>query len=150
MTCGPASVGLGGPAMNGKNFTSVVGTIVQNDPRYGREAYNFIRGALDFTLKGPGSEPRGGKGKHVSGSELLMGIRDYALDQYGPMTMIVLEHWGIRECSDFGEIVFNLVDHGVFGKTANDHRKDFKGGYDFHDTFAKPFLPQHGRKLKER
>ena len=134
--------------MNGRNFTEVVETIVQEDPRYGKEAYNFVRRALDFTLKGLGREP-GKKGKHVSGGELLIGIRDYALDQYGPMTMTVFEHWGIRECSDFGEIVFNLVDNGVFGKTKSDHREDFKGGYDFQEAFAEPFLPQSGRRLEE-
>ena len=135
--------------MNGRNFTEVVDTIVQEDPRYCREAYNFVRRALDFTLKGLGSE-LGKRGKHVSGGELLIGIRDYALDQYGPMTMTLFDHWGIRECSDFGEIVFNLVDHGVFGKTESDHREDFKGGYDFHEAFAEPFLPQRGKELRER
>ena len=78
--------------MNGRNFTEVVDTIVQEDPRYCKEAYNFVRRALDFTLKGLGERAEE-KGKHVSGGELLIGIRDYALDQYGPMTMTLFDHW---------------------------------------------------------
>jgi uncharacterized repeat protein (TIGR04138 family) len=77
----------------------------------------------------------------VSGHELLEGIRLYALQQFGPMARTVLEDWGIRACEDFGEIVFNMVEHKILSKTDDDSREHFKGGYDFRDAFEKPFIP---------
>jgi uncharacterized repeat protein (TIGR04138 family) len=79
--------------------------------------------------------------RHVSGQELLGGIRDYALAQFGPMTQMVFEEWGIKRCEDFGEIVFNMVEIGLLGKTEKDSREDFANGYDFDDAFRKPFRP---------
>jgi uncharacterized repeat protein (TIGR04138 family) len=116
--------------------------MLKKDPRYGREAYFFVREALDYTQKAVGKDNRGVI-RHVSGQELLAGIRDYALSQFGPMAMMVLEEWGIRTCEDFGEIVFNMVEFGVLAKTEKDSRADFAGGYEFHEAFRKPFLPSH-------
>jgi len=67
------------------------------------------------------------------------------LEQYGPMALTLLQNWGIHECDDFGEIVFNLVEFGVLGKTENDRREDFSGGYDFYDAFVVPFIPKAKR-----
>jgi uncharacterized repeat protein (TIGR04138 family) len=114
--------------------------ILEKDPRYAREGYLFVREALDHTQKTVGKESRGVI-RHVSGQELLEGIRDYALSQFGPMTMMVFEEWGVRTCEDFGEIVFNMVEFNVLAKTEKDSRADFAGGYDFYDAFRKPYLP---------
>ena len=94
----------------------------------------------DHTLKNLEKADRTNKG-HVSGNELLNGIRDYALDRFGPMTMTLMEHWNISKCRDFGDIVFNLVDHGILGRTENDSLDDFEGGYNFKEAFEHPFLP---------
>lgn len=123
------------------NFNEVLDKIVAADPRYHREAYDFVREALDFTQKLVAQSAKGMK-RHVKGQELLAGIRDFALAQYGPMAMTVLEEWGIRRCEDFGEIVFNLVESGILSKTPEDSRDDFKGGYDFTKAFKEPFLPK--------
>jgi uncharacterized repeat protein (TIGR04138 family) len=61
--------------------------------------------------------------------------------------MTVLEEWGIKNCRDFGEIVFNMVGSGLLAKTEKDTRDDFRQGYDFADAFRKPFWPQ--KKLKK-
>ena len=114
--------------------------MLKKDPRYTREAYFFVREALDYTQKTIGKDHRGVI-RHVSGQELLAGIRGYALSQFGPMAMTVLEEWGIRACEDFGEIVFNMVEFGVLAKTEKDSRADFAGGYEFHEAFRKPYLP---------
>jgi uncharacterized repeat protein (TIGR04138 family) len=53
----------------------------------------------------------------------------------------VFEEWGIKDCKDFGEIVFNLVENGVLAKTESDRKDDFANGYDFWEAFRKPFLP---------
>ena len=65
----------------------------------------------------------------------------YSLDQFGPLAKTVLNAWGLRRCSDFGEVVFNLIDYNVFSKTENDRREDFADTYDFDDAFVKPFEP---------
>jgi uncharacterized repeat protein (TIGR04138 family) len=58
------------------------------------------------------------------------------------MTRTVLEEWGIRNCTDFGELVFNMVESGLLAKTERDSRDDFQHGYDFTEAFCKPFWPQ--------
>src|SRR5260221_3135979 len=93
------------------SFEDALEIITLKDPRYPREAYLFVREALDHTQRLLEKETRGGI-RHVSGQELLSGIRDYALLQFGPMAMMVLAEWGINACSDFGELVFNMVETG--------------------------------------
>jgi uncharacterized repeat protein (TIGR04138 family) len=85
--------------------------------------------------------------RHVSGQELLGGIRQFALEQFGPMAQTVFEDWGVRNCQDFGEIVFNMVEIGLLAKRDTDSREDFLAGYDFQEAFRKPFLP--ASKLRE-
>jgi uncharacterized repeat protein (TIGR04138 family) len=122
------------------NFDEALENIIALDPRFQRDAYVFMREALDFTQKLISRENQG-KVRHVSGQELLDGLRQYALQQFGPMTVTVFEEWGIRTCPDFGEIVFNMVEIGLLAKTEKDTRADFKNGYDFTDAFCKPFWP---------
>jgi len=122
------------------NFDETVELILTRDERYTREAYNFTREALDFTQKLIVKENRG-QIRHVSGQELLEGIRQFALQQFGPMVVTVFEEWGIRRCRDFGEIVFNMVETGLLAKTEHDSPEDFQNGYDFNDAFRKPFWP---------
>jgi uncharacterized repeat protein (TIGR04138 family) len=121
-------------------FESTLALIIAKDPRYQRDAYLFVKDALDHTQKLVLKENKG-ELRHVSGQELLGGIREYALTQFGPMTQMVFEEWGIKRCEDFGEIVFNMVEIGLLGKTEQDSREDFANGYDFHEAFRKPFLP---------
>jgi uncharacterized repeat protein (TIGR04138 family) len=122
------------------SFEESLVRIQAKDPRYHREAYLFVREALDHTQKTIGKDPRG-RIRHVTGQELLAGIRDFALQQFGPMAKAVLEAWGVHRCEDFGEIVFNMIDVGWLAKTSKDSRADFASGYDFDEAFRKPFLP---------
>jgi len=131
------------------NFDEAVEMVLAKDPRYTREAYTFVREALDFTQKLIGKETHG-QIRHVSGQELLDGIRQFALQQFGPMTVTVLEEWGVRNCRDFGEIVFNMVEIGLLAKTDKDSRDDFRSGYDFADAFRKPFWPESKLKTESK
>jgi uncharacterized repeat protein (TIGR04138 family) len=126
--------------MHETSFEEALEALTAKDSRYQRDAYLFIREALDHTQKTTNRDTRGHI-RHVTGQELLEGIRDYALSQYGPMAMTVLGEWGVHACRDFGEIVFNMVDNGLLAKTERDSRADFTGGYDFFEAFRKPFLP---------
>lgn len=124
--------------MQKQNFSEALEKILQHDRRYDADAYQFVRESLDYTLKMlKKAEP--GRPRHVSGQELLEGIRQYALDQFGPLTKTVLDHWGVHRCEDFGEIVFNLVNEGVLGRSEQDKREDFQSGYDFNDAFVRPY-----------
>jgi uncharacterized repeat protein (TIGR04138 family) len=122
------------------NFDFELDKILAKDPRFSREAYVFVREALDFTQKIIGRENQGNV-RHVNGQELLDGIRQLALQQFGPMAVTVFEEWGITKCPDFGDIVFNMVEGSVLSKTEKDTRHDFQNGYDFNDAFRKPFWP---------
>ena len=127
------------------DFNEVIRTIRKDDPRYARGAYYFLRQALDYSLKELDKRGELDELKHLSGQQLLEGIRLYAIEQYGPMARSVFEHWGISECRDFGNIVFNLVDSRVLGKTDKDNPEDFAKGYSFRSAFDRPFKPE---KLK--
>ncbi|MGI8964900.1 MAG: Minf_1886 family protein [Limisphaerales bacterium] len=128
------------------NFEEVLEKIVTRDARYHSDAYFFLREALDHTQKMICNANKN-QVRHVSGQELLSGIREYALKQFGPMSLTVLEEWGIRSPEDFGNIVFNMVESNLLAKTEKDTREDFKTGYDFVETFRKPFLPLKKTKM---
>lgn len=129
--------------MQDPDFAEIVGLICKEDPRYDRKAYEFVRLGLDHTVKElrKKESARGGRSRHVSGPELLEGLRVYALDQFGPLAKTVLNSWGVHRCQDFGEIVFNLIEYNVFSKTETDRREDFADIYSFEDAFVKPFRP---------
>ena len=122
-------------------FETTLALILAKDPRYESEAYLFVKDALDYTQKLV-IKPSRDEIRHVSGQELLEGIRAFALTQFGPMAPTVFEEWGIRRCEDFGEIVFNMVEIGLLGKTEKDSRADFQNGYDFDTAFRQPFRPE--------
>lgn len=121
-------------------FAEALDAIVAHDQRYVRDAYIFLRDALDYTTKQQ-KKSKGTNVRHVSGPELLDGVRQYALREFGPMVVTVFESWGIRATVDIGHMVFNLIDAGIFGKTEEDSIDDFKNIYDFDDAFVRPFAP---------
>ncbi len=129
--------------MQNPDFGEIVALICKEDPRFDRRAYTFLRQALDQTVKDLKKRhpERTARSQHVSGPELLDGIRAYALDQFGPLAKTVLNSWGITRCSDFGDLVFNLIDYKIFSKTDSDRREDFAEIYDFDEAFVKPFAP---------
>jgi uncharacterized repeat protein (TIGR04138 family) len=129
------------PLMQKIGFAEALDSILASDPRYQREAYVFLRDALDFTTKQQ-KKVKGVSVRHVTGPELLDGVRRYALKEFGPMVMTVFDSWGLRSCEDIGNIVFNLIAAGVFGKTEEDSIEDFKNVYDFQEAFVKPFSPE--------
>jgi uncharacterized repeat protein (TIGR04138 family) len=134
------------------SFEEAIARIRQKDRRYHEDAYAFLRESLSFTVKQMG-KPVAGPGRHVSGQELLEGVRQYALSEYGAMAFRVLARWGVHRTEDVGEIVFNLVDMGALGKTDRDTRADFEGVYDFDEAFRSPFRvpePPAGRSPAKR
>jgi uncharacterized repeat protein (TIGR04138 family) len=131
--------------MQAFQFEESVASILSRDSSYDGHAYFFLKESLDFTLKRV-MEETGGKGRHVSGKELLEGFRDLAIEQFGPMAATLMDEWGVRECRDVGNMVFQLIEEQVFGKQESDKPEDFDGGFDFRKALREPFLPM-GREL---
>jgi len=116
-----------------QTYLSKIEKILVRNSQYKLEGYHFLLAALHHTV----SELK--KPRHVSGQELLGGIRDYALEQYGPLTKTVLNYWGIHETVDFGHIVFALVEAGILRKQPEDTIKDFEKVFDFTEAFDKGY-----------
>jgi uncharacterized repeat protein (TIGR04138 family) len=126
-------------------YRSELAEVVRRDPRYAYEAYEFLYAALEHTQKRLGRKtPREPSAEataqhHVSGPELLDGIRDLALREFGFMARTVFRLWGINRTDDFGEIVFNLVESNLMSKTDEDHRTDFHNIYDLDEALVRGF-----------
>ncbi len=152
-----------------KKFEDAVREVVARDPRFRPDAYAFLRDALDFTMKRRrkaiadgdddsvelvGEDEFSTPNAHVSGEELLDGFREYALREFGPMTMAVLDDWGITNSGEVGEMVFNLIEVGIFGKSDEDSPDDFCDVLDFEEAFVEPFRPagakDEGRAVRPR
>lgn len=127
--------------MKVSGFNEAVALAVAKKENYRPEGYQFLRESLEATLKKRSKSKQQPVSAHVSAEELLEGFRRIALKEFGPMAPTVLHYWGITSCRDIGEMVFNLVEAGAFGRTENDRIDDFEKGFDFHDAFISPFLP---------
>lgn len=137
--------------MQDQEFAEIVEQIRKEDPRFDKRAYYFLRQGLDHTVREMRKRnlERMQRSSHVSGPELLEGLREYALEQYGPMAKTVLNEWGVQRCPDFGDLVFNLIEYNVFSKTDDDRVEDFSDIYSFEDAFERPFRPRQRRQRRE-
>lgn len=113
-----------------RNMIDELRKLVRERRRYPLEAYLFLYQALDMSQRLVGEK------RHVSGGELLDGVRKLAIEQFGPLSLMVFHHWGIRRTNDIGDMVFNLVDRELMGKTDSDKKEDFDGLYDFEEAFS--------------
>jgi uncharacterized repeat protein (TIGR04138 family) len=123
--------------------------VVRKDPRFAYEAYEFVFAALHHTQKMLGKQPRepSDEGKeevqhHVTGRELVHGIRDLALREFGLMARTVFRMWGIDKTDDFGDIVFNLVESNLMSKTDDDSRADFHAIFDLDQALVHDYRIQ--------
>ncbi|QDU61166.1 hypothetical protein Pan216_20200 [Planctomycetes bacterium Pan216] len=121
--------------------------IAQQDDRYAVEAYEFLCHALAYTQRmlGKVSRPAGEaaepetQSNHVSGQQLLEGVRHYALEQFGMMAPVVFRLWGIQNTRDFGAMVYTLIEAGHWHKSDDDRLEDFDDLYDFDEVFVREY-----------
>jgi uncharacterized repeat protein (TIGR04138 family) len=121
--------------------------LLKRDTRYKLEAYQFVRDALSYAHDELGmgqaaqpSEPDDPQPEaHLTGQQLCEAIRVYAIEQFGLMSRVVLNNWGISRTGDFGEIVYNLIDIGLMKKSESDRREDFDDVYAFDEAFDRHF-----------
>lgn len=126
--------------MQNTGFQEAVETVCQKDRRYHPEAYTFLRDSLEATIKRR-KKSKKEPGPHVGAVELLDGFRLHALAEFGPMALMVLNYWGVKATADVGQMVFNLVQAGIFGKTDEDTAESFLDVFDFREAFVAPFRP---------
>jgi uncharacterized repeat protein (TIGR04138 family) len=106
-------------------------------------AYQFVRDGLSHTVQkvqtaagGSGLTEGRRPGKHVTGQELCLGLRDLAIRRYGFLAGMVLTRWNLRKTEDFGVIVYSLIDQGEMKTNPDDRFEDFQGVYEFDEAFA--------------
>jgi uncharacterized repeat protein (TIGR04138 family) len=107
----------------------IMDRIRTKETRFDEDAYLFVLKALEY------SQTRLTERRHITGRELAFSCRDLALQMYGVMAQVVLEHWGVRATSDIGDIVFVLVDLGYLISQPTDNRADFIAVYNFDRAF---------------
>ncbi len=112
-----------------KSFYDEVHEICDKDTRYKFDAYEFVMEALHYT------QNKFKRSGHITGRELLEGVRQLGMDQFGAFARTVFEHWGVHKTDDFGEIVYNMVNNGLLNKTEKDSIEDFRSVYSFEDVF---------------
>lgn len=115
------------------DFWERVHAICERDPRFRREAYEFVMRGLEHT-----TQRVVGQRRHVSGQELLRGLIDLARHEFGDLAWAVLREWGVTRSEDFGTIVFHLVEEGLLGRQPEDSLEDFAGGLDLRAELEPP------------
>ncbi len=119
-----------------QSFEKVIETLVERYPQYTEEAYEFMRAGMDAAAD---RFCKDDKSPHLSARELYLGACAYALEEYGPLAARVLEFWGIKSSRDFGNIVYNLIEVGVFGKQKGDSPEQFDTLPDLQQVLNMPY-----------
>ncbi len=128
-----------------QTFLEQIERITTADDRYRPDAYAFLMEALSFTQR------RLNRERHVTGEELLNGIKEFAVRKFGPFATMIFERWGVRSTEDFGHIVFNLVEHGFLIKQDEDSFDSFRNGYSLEEAFRTGYrrqLEQAARRVR--
>jgi uncharacterized repeat protein (TIGR04138 family) len=112
------------------------------DGRYSPEAFRFLFESLDHAVRLAGKDTAEGTERHVTGQEVLAGMRAYASDAFGPLAAHVWRAWGIEDTMDWGRIVFLLVDEGMLKRQDDDDIEDFRDGFDFDQAFESGYDPE--------
>ena len=110
--------------------------IRERESRYDERAYLFVLASIEYAQR------RLPARRHVSGRELSLACREYALEQYGLLARTVLEYWGIKGTEDFGRIVFTLVEIGLLVTQPGDREEDFHEVYRFDRAFERGYVWQ--------
>jgi len=116
--------------------------IARRDGRYSPEAFRFLVESLSDAIRLAGKENAEGTERHVSGQELLEGMRVHALELFGPLAAQVWRSWGVETTLDWGNMVFRMVDEEKLSRNEEDTIEDFRDGYDFDQAFSGSYRPR--------
>lgn len=109
------------------------------DGRYSPEAFRFLFDALPHAVRLAGRETAEGAARHVTGQEVVAGLRFLAAQLFGPLAAAVWRSWGVTSTLDWGQIVFLLVDNGLLNRQESDTLEDFRAGFDFDEVFVRQY-----------
>lgn len=122
--------------MDDRQLESVIRQLCRQQGRqFAEAAYYFVLDALDYTMLILDKNRMEGEAKHISGGELLEGIRSFAHEEFGPLAPYAFKSWGVVRTDDFGTIVFQMIDVGLLNKHDSDRPEDFRDGFDFQEAF---------------
>ncbi|MHC4776636.1 MAG: Minf_1886 family protein [Planctomycetota bacterium] len=112
---------------------------------YPIEAFVFVREGLSYAVQRVHEDPEAleEEDRHITGQQLCLGLRELAIEKYGLLAPVVLEHWRVRRTFDFGRIVFAMIEAGLMTKTHRDSLEDFQAVYDFDEAFSREALLAH-------
>ena len=116
--------------------------IARRDGRYSPEAFRFLVESLTHAIRLAGKDEAEGADRHVTGGELLNGMRVHALELFGPLAAQVWRSWGVRSTLDWGHMVFRLVDEEKLSRNDEDTIEDFADGFDFDEAFVRAYVPR--------
>jgi uncharacterized repeat protein (TIGR04138 family) len=110
--------------------------LARSDRRFPPGAYLLVFEGLECALA------RLPARRHVTPRELVEGVREAALKQWGLLARVVLESWNVRSTGDIGDLVFNLIEKRLLVAGADDDRAKFQDGFDFHAGFDQAFFEE--------
>jgi uncharacterized repeat protein (TIGR04138 family) len=129
------------------NFIETVSRIIDNDPRYAADAYEFISNAVNYTSgKLDRAREKDNEKRHISAKELLEGISEYAINEFGPMAGEVFKNWGLTSAKAIGDVVFNMVSEKLLRASEKDSIEDFSIDFDFDRVLMKTFEAKPEKK----
>ena len=106
---------------------------------YSPEAFAFLQEGLGYTSEfftgAQNPYELDEFARHITGQQLCMGLRDFAIEQFGILAPVVLKHWGVHRTEDFGSMVFHMVDIGLLRTSPQDSKEDFRGVFNFDEAF---------------
>jgi uncharacterized repeat protein (TIGR04138 family) len=117
-------------------------TLALEDGRYSPEAFRFLFESLETAVRLAGKENVEGPDRHVTGQEVLVGLRELAQRSFGPLAAQVWRSWNVHTSMDWGRIVFLLVDNGLLNRRDSDTVEDFREGFDFDEVFVAGYEPE--------
>lgn len=123
--------------MSDTSLQRILELLSQKEPRYHPEAYQLVWKAMDLLARKWATEGR----RDFRAHEVMEAFKEVTLQEFGPLSLLVLEEWGVKSTRDIGNLVFNMVELGLLGKSPEDRIEDFDHGFDFQEAFKKPFLP---------
>ncbi len=112
------------------------------DGRFSFDAYRFLFESLETAVTLAGREAESGSSRHVSGPELLEGMRALAERMFGPLAAEVWRSWGAHSTLDWGRIVFVLVDAKLLNRQESDTLDQFEDVFNFEEAFELHYAPQ--------
>ncbi|MFN8588110.1 MAG: Minf_1886 family protein [Candidatus Eisenbacteria bacterium] len=118
-------------------FWDAVDALRERETLYAREAYAFVVGALNATVRAlPEARLQDAERRHLSGRELLEGVVALAHREFGVLGPTVFREWGVTSGADVGRIVFQLVECRQLSARAEDTMDDFLGMPDLLERLA--------------